>query len=158
MEDEFRILLATVYGEAAALSPSSWRAVTSVILNRVGKREWKRLDSVLKVIVRSGFDAFKFRNSPYLEAFRHFGLGHPPRHARLEALYNTVYPLYMRTEAAIPDIVLYYSPRAQAQLHKSNPRLYPPAPRWDFKRLDQVAIPGTEQDDILFFRYKAAAA
>ncbi|MFA9466988.1 MAG: RHS repeat-associated core domain-containing protein [Velocimicrobium sp.] len=53
---EQKLLITTVYGEAANCSEASWEAIANVIMNRVGTREWKKYDTVTDVIENSGFD------------------------------------------------------------------------------------------------------
>lgn len=51
--------------------------------------------------------------------------------------------------------VLYYSPKAQASLHKTKPSMYREKPRWDFNKLQEVKIKGLlASDDIKFYIYK----
>ena len=159
MEEQFAVFLATIWGEAAGCSRDSWRAIASVILNRVGVREWRKLKTPLRVISGSGFDAFSQRNKPYVTAETYFRDWNPgnmiPRNDRLESLYHAVYLIYYGREARTTDAVLYYSPKAQAQLHAMNPSLYrAPVPRWNFDLLEEVPIEGAEKDDFKFFRYK----
>jgi hypothetical protein len=155
MDEQMRVFLATIYGEAAQASAATWRAIASVILNRVGVREWHKLKTPLRVIACSGFDAFTQRNGPYHIAETYFSKD--PQvvpWSPLERLREVVVPLYEKRESVTTDAQLYYSPRAQETLHQRTPHLYPIRPRWDFDELEPVAIPGTEGDDFAFFRYK----
>lgn len=158
MSEELRIFLATIYGESAQSSPAAWRAIASVILNRVGVREWKRHKTPLAVIANTGFDAFSHRNSPYQVAYKVLAAPYlaEPR-SNMRRLMDAVIPIYEGQEPRTTDAQLYYSPKAQAQLHKKNPRVWPAAPRWKFELLEAVDVPGTERDDFLFFRYRLPA-
>lgn len=155
MTEELRVFLSTIYGEAAQSSPAAWKAIASVIMNRVGKREWRKLKSPLRVIACSGFDAFTQRNAPYHVADQYFSkdpqaVPWPP----LERLRAAVVPIYEGAEAATTDAQLYFSPRAQEALHSRSPQIWPIRPRWKFDLLEPVIVPGTEADDFAWFRYK----
>jgi hypothetical protein len=154
MNPELRIMLATIYGEAANSSPTSWMAIASVIMNRVGKREWKKHKTPLAVIENTGFDAFSHKNAPYKLAFKVLEI---PAMAMpgstLRRLIDVVTPFY-EGWPPITDAVLYYSPKAQAALHKKHPRKWKAVPAWKFELLEKVDIPGTERDDFAWFRYR----
>lgn len=153
---EWAMFAATVWGEAANCSPAAWRAVASVILNRVNSGEWKRrgLDTIAKVISKSGFDAFTQQNRPYREAFSHL-IACSEGICNVTRLEQVVLPLYLGHEEPIPGIVLYYSPKAQKLLHERNPDIWRSTrPNWNWSLLEQVAIPGAENDDLAFFQYK----
>lgn len=156
MTEELRVFLATIYGEAAGSSPAAWKAIASVILNRVGVREWRKHKTPLAVIANTGFDAFTQRNGPYQAAYsvglhRMYMLTHDSPYARLQ---EAVTPIYEGKEPRTTDAQLYYSPLAQAALHAKKPRTWPKAPRWNFDLLEQVQVFGAEKDDFAFFRYK----
>lgn len=153
MDHAARIFLATIYGEAAACSVASWKAIASCILNRVGTREWKKRKTPLEVIALTGFDAFEHENAPYLQA-RTLLEQHPEGIGAVTRLKEAVLPLYEGREAPIPHLVLYYSPKAQAALHKKSPQMWPARPRWNFSLLEQLQVPGTEADDFAWYRYK----
>ncbi len=159
MDEQLRVFLATIYGEAAQSSPAAWKAVASVIVNRVGKREWYKLKTPLRVIAHSGFDAFSQRNAPYHVADQYFSkdpqmVPWPP----LERLRAAVVPIFDGIEPPTTDAQLYYSPRAQEALHSRSPKIWPVRPRWKFDLLESVIVPGTEADDFAWFRYKFRAA
>lgn len=156
--EEERIFCATIYGEAAACSVAAQKAIASVILNRVGKREWRKRVTPLQVIAMTGFDAFEHENAPYrlaLTTLRQYPDGGMGALARLVA---AVMPLYQGLEAPVPGIVLYYSPQAQAHLHARDPKTWrSKVPPWDFKQLERVFVPGTEADDFAWFKYREGA-
>lgn len=157
MTEELRIFLATIYGEAAQSSPASWKAIASVILNRVGQREWKKHKTPLAVIANTGFDAFTHGNSPYRTAYKALGMPFMVQERSiLGRLMEAAIPIYEGREPRTTDAQLYYSPRAQAALHAKKPRVWPAKPRWNFDLLEQVQIPGTEKDDFAWYRYRAA--
>lgn len=168
MSEELRIFLATIWGEAAQSSADAWKAIASVIMNRVGVREWHKWKTPVEIIQRTGFDAYSHRNAPYRNAEKYFRDWHPggdlPRSERLESLYQAAYLIYYGREPRTTDAVLYYSPKAQAKLHGlsskpgyNGPR-WPAKPRWNFDLLEQVQIPGTEKDDFHWFRYRTPGA
>jgi hypothetical protein len=158
MDESFRVFCATIAGEAIGCSPATWRAIASVIINRVGVREWHRYLTPLAVIANSGFDAFAQENPPYKAAYKAFGSGWSAGlSTRLARLVDAVTGIYEGTEKPTTDAVLYYSPKAQSALHKSNPAKYRERPPWNFDELEQVVVRGTEGDDFVFFRYKVAA-
>ena len=52
---------------------------------------------------------------------------------------------------------LYYSPKAQKALHKSNPTMYKKTPPWDFTQLEEINIDNIKtSDDFNFYKYKGA--
>ncbi len=156
MNEDFRIFLATIYGEAAQSSTGAWRAIASVIMNRVHNREWHSLTTPRAVIENSGFDAFKFKNQPYQHAFSAFLPAAPaPLPARFRVLEDAVRAIYEREELPTSAAVLYYSPKAQAALHVQDPKHYQPTPIWDFGKLEQVRPAGVlPTDDFRFFKYR----
>jgi hypothetical protein len=155
MNEDLRIFLATIWGEAAGSSSGAHRAIASVIMNRIGVLEWHRLGSALDVIRESGFDAFKQKNHPYREAYSAFApAARPPMPARLRALVGAVRGIYERREPPTTPAVLYFSPKAQAALHAQDPKHYRSAPPWDFGLLEEVQPPGVlPTDDFRFFKY-----
>lgn len=157
IDEPFRIFLATIYGESALAKEPTWKAIASVILNRVGHREWKKYQTPLAIIANTGFDAFRQENIPYRNAYR--VLGNPPTipaTSPLLRLQAAVEPLYRGEVPSMAGIVLYYSPRAQAALHLAKPELYHSIPKWNFDEIEAVAVPGAESDDFRFYKYKTA--
>jgi peptidoglycan hydrolase-like protein with peptidoglycan-binding domain len=155
--DEFQILVATVFGEAAASSDVAQKAILWVMKNRVGSREWARFTSIASVIKNTGFDAYTQKNVPYVKAFNYMTTrSADTMDTRLERLIRTLRPVYRSSEQdSTSRAVLYYSPRAQAALHKKNPRLYAETPKWNFSVVQEVSIAGLRAtDDFKFYRYK----
>jgi len=157
---EFRVFVATTYGEANTGSETAWRAVGNVIMNRVGSGIWKEYNTVESVISNTGFDAYTQKNSPYLDALAVLnGDSKQPawRKQKVERMRELLAPIYLGTE---PDItsgaVNYYSPKAQADWHKRFPKKYTSAiPKWKWNTLQQVSIPNLEStDDFRFYKLK----
>ncbi len=157
MEEEQKVFISTIYGEAALSSPAAWVAIASVILNRVGVREWHNLKTVTRVIANSGFDAFSQCNAPFLRARRCFETGEFKAYPRLIKLMEAVSPLYLDRSRALPDIVLYFSPLAQSLLHEQKPKTYALNPDWDFSEIEEVKVAGAEKDDFRFYKYRTPA-
>jgi len=160
MNEEEISFLATIYGEAAQSSTAAWKAIASVIMNRVGVREWKKHKTPFAVLANTGFDAFTQRNAPYKKAvdyFRALSAGTVQKtNLHLKFLAEAVLPIYKGEEKPFPEIILYFSPHAQRILHAKNPKLYTrPVPKWALSPLvELVNVPGCEEDDFAFYRYK----
>lgn len=115
------LLIKTVYGEAANCSEASWEAVANVIMNRVGNREWKKHNTVTKVIQNSGFDAYTNPNDPYRTAEKYLN-NRDGSNAKQEKLISFVLDVYDRKFVNNTNgAVLYYSPKAQVALHNKFP-------------------------------------
>jgi hypothetical protein len=154
MDHAARIFCATIYGEAAACSAASWRAIASVILNRVGRREWAKWKTPLQIIAMTGFDAFEHENAPYVQALELLRK-HPEGFGAVARLVEAVIPIYRGEAPPTPDIVLYYSPKALKALHAKNPKVWRSGvPPWRFEQFEPVDVPGAERDDFLWFRYR----
>lgn len=155
---EFKMLVATVYGEAANSSETAWQAVAFVIKNRVGNREWARYKSVAEIVKKTGFDAYTQRNSPYVTAEKYLNDHSQKRikNAKIDRLVEVLAPVYTGEKADITNgSVLYYSPKAQGALHKTNPQIWKETPAWNFAILQESSIPGLlSTDDFKFYRYK----
>lgn len=159
MNEDLRVFLATIYGEAAMSSIRAWMAVASVILNRVGHREWKKYTTPFAVVTNTGFDAFSQKNAPYKIAYEL--LVTPNRidsASPLSRLQSAIEPIYHGTEPITTDAVLYWSPKAQAALRIVHPGIWREKPNWNFDLLEQVYPEGCEHDDFSFFRYKKIPA
>lgn len=156
--DEFKILVATVYGEAANSSETAWQAIAFVIKNRVGKREWTQYKTIGDIIKKTGFDAYTQRNVPYISAEKYLNENQDVKgnNTKIEKLISVLTPIYLNQGTDITGgAVLYYSPKAQAALHKINPRTWKEKPNWNFSMLTEVKIPGLiASDDFKFYKYK----
>lgn len=156
MNEELAVFLATVYGEAASQSIAAKKAVAHTIMNRFQFHEWKKYETVLELIEKSGFDAYTQLNLPFQGALKYFQvLRNSKTIQNLEDLYKAVWPIYKKEEFSEERIVLYYSPRAQAYLHNRDPERYTRLkPKWaDSPLVKEVKMPGCEKDDFAFYKY-----
>ncbi|WP_256701028.1 RHS repeat domain-containing protein [Paenibacillus sp. P46E] len=158
LTEELVIMIATIYGEAANSSETSWEVIANVMMNRVETGEWKKYTSVLEIIKHTGFDAYTQKNQPYKEAMDYLesrgGKG-SKENTYIEKLIQTVVDVYFnKREDITGGAVLYYSPKAQAALHNKYPKSYKENPPWNVKLLTQVKIKGLENDDFKFYKYK----
>lgn len=162
-DKEFQLFVCTIYGEAAGCSEIAWRAVGHVIMNRLHDSGQKYLapssyrESVTSIITKSGFDAYTQKNEPFSSADAYFKNGKKPGNGKLDQMIKALEPVYQKAELDVAGgAVLYYSPQAQAKLHKENPAAYPEKPHWKFEELQEVTISGIDQakDDFKFFKYK----
>ena len=155
LSEELILMIATVYGEAANCSDAGKEAVANIIMNGVGKREWKKYDTVTKVIKNSGFDAYTHPNDPYNEAIAYLK-NRDRSNADIENTIIIVTAVYNgEREDNTDGAVLYYSPKAQAALHKKFPKSYPSlVPSWVNNKVEEVKVSGAEKDDFKFYKYK----
>lgn len=155
--NEFRLIVATVNGEAANSSTVAQTAILCVMMNRVGKREWARYHTVAAIIQHTGFDAYTQKIAPYTHAFQYMtGRDARKLNPRLETTIKALRPIYQKKKADITcGAQLYYSPKAQAALHKKLPKSYKDVPPWNFSLLQECTVPGLlPTDDFKFFKYK----
>lgn len=157
-ESEFKLLVATIYGEAANSSETAWQAIAFVIKNWVGKREWTRYKTIADIIKRTGFDAHTHRNAPYIAAEQYLNenVAQAGNNKRIEKMIEVLTPVYLNQKSDITSgAVLYYSPKAQTALHKTNPKMWKQKPDWNFALLQEVNIPALlSSDDFKFYKYK----
>lgn len=115
--DEFKLFVATVYGESVGQGPAAWQAVASVIMNRVGGPDWKSLTTVTKVITQKGAFAAYYSNrahgpdAQFILASNYLNnpdINKPP--AKLSELIQTIAPIYKKTMQPTTDAIYYYSP------------------------------------------------
>jgi LysM repeat protein len=154
--EDFKIFASTINGEAGASSVESQKAIAHSIMNRVGKREWKRHKSPVDIVKNTGYDAYTQKNSPYVNAYERMTseiVG-----PKLQLLINAVLPIFNGTEAdTTGGVVLYYSPNAQKSLHKAKPAIYKrEQPSWVNSKVENVIVSGTQDDDFAWYRYKVA--
>ena len=155
--EDFKIFASTIYGEAASQSIASQRAIAHVIMNRIGYKEWKKFSTPVEIVTKTGFDAYTHKTSLFRKAYSEMSSGKVG--TRLQLLITAVEPIFNGVEKdSTGKVVLYYSPRAQAQLHKTIPSLYAEQPKWNFSQLEKVNLLGTQVDDFAWYRYKGATA
>lgn len=153
--EDFKIFVSTIYGEAANCSETSWKVIAHTIRNRIGFANWKSWSTILQIIVNTGYDAYTHKNAPYKNAKKALDTGDISN--RLQNLIDAVEPIFNGTE---PDftggVVYYYSPKAQAELHRTNPSRYPSlVPPFVVSKSNPthlVVIPGTEKDDMRWYK------
>src|SRR5208283_2565444 len=97
----FQLFASTVYGEAGASSEAAQKAVGHVIENRVGQREWKALDTVSKVIEKSGFDAYSQQTEQFTQAMKYLSSGKAGsgQNKSVDAAVQNLLPVYTGREA-----------------------------------------------------------
>lgn len=154
MSEELKLLVTTVYGEAANCSDAGQEAIANVIMNRVNSGEWSEYDSVTEIIQKTGFDAYTRNNSPYNVAEDYLNSRDTLNKDIEETISCVVDVYYSLSEDNTNGCVLYYSPNAQVKLHEVMPSVYDRTPRWDFSRLKEVKVDGAQKDDLKFYKYK----
>ncbi len=153
LSEELKLMVATVYGEAANCSDAAKEAVANTIMNRVGKREWKNFSTVTDVIKNSGFDAYTYRNIPYKTAMDYLN-NRDGSNWDIECTIKIVSAVYKnKKKDNSKGAILYYSPNALAILHQQFPKKYPLTPAWLNNRIQEVKVCGAEKDDLKFYRY-----
>src|SRR5262249_21442612 len=127
-----------------------------VMQNRVGYREWSRFHTLLTIVEHTGFDAYTQKIAPYNTAFNYMNTRSAKHiNAPLETVIADLRPRYITPLDITSKAVLYYSPKAQSALHKSHPKAYAAAPKWDFTLLKEVTVSGLlVTDDFKFYAYK----
>lgn len=159
-EPEFALFVATVYGEAASQSEGAWKAVGSVIMNRLnnkrfayGPRGSKQIPITVKEVVETGrFDAQWRRNEAFRQAEAYFkGEGKP---LKIDELIISMKPIFYGN-IVTTDAVMYYSPKTQQYEHKHDPVNYKELPDWDFNVIEEASVKDLrKKDDFKFYRYK----
>lgn len=153
--EDFKIFVATINGEAENCGETSWKVIAHTAKNRIGFANWKSWSNITQIVTKTGYDAYTQKNTPYKRAKKALDSGDIS--PKLMSLIRAVEPIFNGTE---PDftggVVYYYSPKAQAQLHKSDPSNYPSlVPDFVVSKSNpthQVKIPGTEKDDMRWYK------
>ena len=118
--EDFKIFVATINGEAENCGETSWKVIAHTIRNRIGFANWKSWSNIIQIVTKTGYDAYTQKNPPYKRAKKALDSGDIS--PKLMSLIRAVEPIFNGTE---PDftggVVYYYSPKAQAELHKSDP-------------------------------------
>lgn len=162
-QEEFALFVGTICGEAIGQSEAAWKGVAHTIMNRVARdyEIWDECLTPTEVITRTGFDgrkhdnckaALEYMKSPAASAFKY--------RDKIEQIISAVTPIFMRQAGDCGDVVFFYSPKAQAQLHAKNPSEYPLVPGFAGQKGDKelvVITPrvlGGAQDDFRFYAFK----
>lgn len=155
--EEFIKYVGTVAGEAGGCSITTWKVVAHCIKNRVGFAEWVNARDVSDIL-KKNFDAITDKNAPFKKAVTEMHTGKVSDHT--QDIIDAISPIYQGLEEDITNgVVLYFSPKAQAALHKKNPSKYTSLIP-DFAKsslTEEVKIKGTENDDMRWYRYKGTS-
>lgn len=161
-DEGFKLFVATVYGEAANQSESAWKAIGSVIINRVNNQrfvyktnghyfKFKTTDEVIQV---SGFDAYKDHTSQFNDALAFLNNKTKDAPPKLCLMIEKLGPIYYDHQLTT-DATLYFSPKAQHSLHIKYPKKYPQVPEWHYQELVETKISNiSASDDLIFYKYK----
>lgn len=153
--EEFIDFIATIKGEAGICGDISKRAVAHCIMNRIGFGEWAQHTSIMGYL-KNDFDAL----TDETDAVRQVRLEMKSNKISksTQHIIDLVSPIYNRQEEDFTNgIVLYWSPKAQAQLHKDKPKIYKYPPAFVNSETEKVEIKGTENDDMSWHRYKGTS-
>ena len=106
-------------------------------MNRFKYKEWRKYQTIKDIILKTGFDAVKEKNQPFLNVYNSLSTGNPSSLAL--QIIAAVKPIY---DGIIKDptgkVVLYYSPKTQLYLSQKMPHKYKRVPsRWDFNLLER---------------------
>lgn len=63
--EDFKIFVATIYGEAAGCSEMSWKVIAHSIQNRIGFGMWKSFSTTTEIIVNTAYDAYTAKTTNY---------------------------------------------------------------------------------------------
>ena len=122
--EDFKIFVATIYGEAVGCSEISWKVIAHSIQNRIGFGAWKKWSTTTEIISKTGYDAYKAKTTNYKYAKTQLNDG-VIKSSELKKLIAAVEPIFHGLEKDFTGgVVSYYSPKAQASLHKSKPDQY----------------------------------
>lgn len=129
-EDEFKLMVATVWGEGCSQSDLGWKAITSVIMNRVGFHRWKGYNkSVTSVIYNTGFDAVHSHlNLQFPKAIKYFFHNEDAltlyEKKRIHRLMEVIRPVYYQKQTTT-HANYYYSPEAQRIAYETEKKKNP---------------------------------
>jgi hypothetical protein len=146
---ELIYLAKTLYGEAAGQSYESKLAVGWSIRNRLASGRWGRTYRAV-VTARLQYTCW----SKHADPGNYARIQNPKGSAWLECLKAANEIINADADAnLIPDATHYYSPYAQAALHKVNPQLYPETPGFTAPPAQLVPNPpGVSDDDFHFYK------
>lgn len=155
LSDDEILLVTTIFGEAGYCSEVAWQAVANVIMNRVGKYDWKKYTTPVEIVKYTGFSAYSNPNEPFREAKAYFE-ERDYSNEQIEKMIEIVIPIFRgKGEDITNNAIAYYSPNAQKALHEKYPEEYPEIPSWVLSpTVEKVEIDGLENDDFQFYKYK----
>ncbi|MCP3142996.1 hypothetical protein [Pyxidicoccus xibeiensis] len=162
-QEEFALFVGTIVGEAIGQCEAAWKGVAHTIMNRVARtyEKWEDCLTPSEVIVKTGFDGRKHDNSKAaLEYMKSPAASSYLYRDKIEQLISAVTAIFMRQAGDCGDVVFFYSPKAQRQLHEQKPSEYPLVPgfvgqKGDKELVDITAtVLGNSKDDFRFFAFK----
>lgn len=152
---EFIEFVATINGEAGGCSATTWKVIAHCIKNRLGFAEWVEAENIQSYLEKD-FDALTDQTLPVRKVISEMTSGKISKHT--QDIIDAVSPIYNDIEEDFTNgVVLYYSPKAQAQFHKENPNKYKKVPDFVNSRTEVVKIKGTENDDMEWYRLKGTS-
>ncbi len=159
LDDDYKIFVATIYGESANSSVIAWKCIAWTIMNRVKYGEWNKMNSPVEVIKKTGYDAYTDRANhlPYKNAKKMLDDNTYKNNMKLNELHNAVLPIYKKIESDFTGGALsYFSPKAQLSLNKKYPSKYPnKVPKFaTSNQFEELKIEGLQKsDDFIFYKY-----
>lgn len=152
---EFIEFVATINGEAGGCSATTWKVIAHCIKNRLGFAEWVEAKNIQSYLEKD-FDALTDQTLPVRKVISEMTSGKISKHT--QDIIDAVSPIYNDIEEDFTNgVVLYFSPKAQAQFHKENPSKYKKVPDFVNSRTEVVKIKGTENDDMEWYRLKGTS-
>ena len=152
---EFIEFVATISGEAGGCSNTTWKVVAHCIKNRLGFAEWVEAESI-QAYLEKDFDALTDQTAPVRKVISEMNSGKLSKHTK--EIIDAIYPIYNDLEEDFTNgVVLYFSPKAQAQFHKENPNKYKAIPDFINSKTEVVSIKGTENDDMQWYKLKGSS-
>lgn len=151
--NEFKLFIATVYGEAVGQGVLAWMAVASVIMNRVGKYEWKNKCPTITAVIED-HAAFSSYYDPKIKSatlkfklaqnYLNHPTGAPPNN--LSEIIQTIYPIFNKVKKSTTTALFYYSPKESAE---------PKYIKDDLAkgRIVKIEVNGISDDDFIFYTY-----
>ena len=116
------------------MSSAARQAMANVAMNRLGKREWSKYETVAEICEYTGFDGYGNKNYQACMTYLNSRDG---SNAIYESIISDVLPVY---NGEIADNTngcqLYYTPAA----------MKPPGsePKWNFSVISEVDVPGVD--------------
>ena len=152
---DFQFYVATIYGEAGNSNEAVWKTIAHSMNNRIGLGEWASQKDLMDIVRNTRYDANRNGgNGPFKSAMVMFKSNKIS--PLLQRVINAVEPIFYQRETDFTNgVVSYYSPRAQAELHRKNPSAYTKL-KPDFadtpSQFAEVKIPSTQPYDFAWYR------